>query len=280
MSDQTVDDNQGSGNLDRDTGSPASPGVDPNHAPEKISDAEYSRIESLRRNIDEYYEMVPHRLRDLPDAQGKCLELMSRAEQLLTPPITRRSIIDAKLALARLEIEMRRSQSARTSFMVVVVVVYIFAAAVGAAIASGLLSTGATADEMNERLFMGVPLPIWIWGVIGSLTSMLLRAGYFPFTNRTEALRWLLFRPIVGVVMGVMTYLMVVAGLIVFAGSPTTQTPELLWIIAFVGSFSDDLSVNLLRRVVGKFQMKELSTQEDGGSQEESNDGVETDAAR
>ena len=53
--------------------------------------------------------------------------------------------------------------------------------------------------------------------------------------------------------MGVLTYLMVTAGLIVFAGTANTQTPELLWIIAFVGSFSDNLSINLLQKILGKF---------------------------
>ena len=83
---------------------------------------------------------------------------------------------------------------------------------------------------------------------------MLLRAGQLPFANQWDAFRWLMFRPIVGVVMGILTYLMVTAGLIVFAGSSQTRTPELLWVIAFVGSFSDTLSITLLQKMVGRFK--------------------------
>jgi len=166
-------------------------------------------------------------------------------------------MIDARLDIARIEIEIRRSQSSKTSFIVVATIVYIFAIAVAGFISAGIITTGVEAKVLNSELIMGIPLPIWIWGVIGSLTSMLFRAGYFPFTDRSEALRWLLFRPIVGVVMGVLTYLMVTAGLIVFAGNANTQTPELLWIIAFVGSFSDNLSINLLQTVLGKFHVRE-----------------------
>ncbi|MGR9115818.1 MAG: hypothetical protein ACU85E_08630 [Gammaproteobacteria bacterium] len=239
--------------------------------PEELSKSDYDRVNRLRQSIDENYERIPISLRDLPDAQGRCLELLSEAEQCLTPPINRKSIIDARLALTKLEIEIRRSQSAKTSFVVVAAIVYVFALAVGGFVAAGVITVGVDAKVLNARLIMGVPLPIWVWGVIGSLTSMLLRAGHFPFTDRSEAYRWLLFRPIVGVVMGVLTYLMVIAGLIVFAGTSSTQTPELLWIIAFVGSFSDDLSINLLQKILGRFQVEDNSNKSRGGADEESN---------
>lgn len=230
--------------------------------PEKLNESENNRIELLKKSIDEYYEKIPLSLRDLPDAQGRCLELLSEAEQRLTPPLGRKNIIDARLALAKLEIEIRRSQSSRYSFVIVATIVYIFAVAVGVFFATGMITVGVESKVLNSQLIMGIPLPIWIWGVIGSLTSMLLRAGHFPFSDRSEAYRWLLFRPIVGVVMGVLTYLMVTAGLIVFAGTPNAQTPELLWIIAFVGSFSDSLSINLLQKILGKFQVENVATEE------------------
>lgn len=51
--------------------------------------------------------------------------------------------------------------------------------------------------------------------------------------------------------MGALIYLMLTTGLIVFAGSSRTQTPELIWIIAFIGSFSDTISTNLLQKIIG-----------------------------
>lgn len=61
--------------------------------------------------------------------------------------------------------------------------------------------------------------------------------------------------------MGVLTYLMVVTGLIIFAGNTKTSTPELIWVIAFVGSFSDTLSINLLQKILGQFSPVENSNQ-------------------
>ncbi|MBN1929790.1 MAG: hypothetical protein JW764_09650 [Chlorobiaceae bacterium] len=230
---------------------------------EKLSDSDNDRVDHLMKSIDKYYEEIPMLLRDLPEAQGRCLELLSHAEQQLTYPVSRKNMIDARIDIARIEIEIRRSQSSKTSFVIIVAIVYVFAIVATGFISAGLITTGVEAKVLNSDLIMGIPLPIWVWGVIGSLTSMLFRAGYFPFTDRREAFRWLLFRPIVGVVMGVLTYLMVTAGLIVFAGNANTQAPELLWIIAFVGSFSDNLSINLLQTVLGKFQVKELKEGDD-----------------
>ena len=215
---------------------------------------ELDRIEEIRRAIDTYYDEIPVRLRDYPDAQSRCLELLSNAEVALTPPVGRKSLIQSRLDLTRLEIEMTRTESAKTSFLVVVMIVYIFSVLGGTAVVFDLIDFSSPASELNQQFVLGIPQPIWVWAIIGSFTSMLLRAGSFPFSNRVEAIRWLLFRPVVGVVMGVMTYLMLTAGLIVFAGSSTTQTPELIWVIAFVGSSSDTLSVNLLQRVIGRFE--------------------------
>jgi len=219
-------------------------------------------VEALRRTINAYYDDIPKRLRDYPEAQSKCLKLLVTAEEALTPPITRNGLVKSRLDLTRLEIEMFGAESSKISFVIVVAIIYIFAMVAGLAIGTDLIDFSSEAKILNTKLLMGIPQPIWVWSVIGSFTSMLFRAGNFPFANKNEAVRWLLFRPIVGIVMGVMTYLMVTAGLIVFAGTSTAQTPQLLWIIAFVGSFSDTLSVNLMQQLIGRFKVdgKQLST--------------------
>lgn len=231
--------------------------------PEKLNESDVQRAQGLRSMLDDYYMQIPDQLRDLPGAQERCLELLSAAEQCLTPPIFRANIINARLALTKIDIEIRRSKSAKSSFGIVVFIVYLFAVMVFVGMQSGILSVNIDGKTMNSQLVMGIPLPIVVWSIIGSLTSMLIRAGNFPFADRTEAMRWLFFRPIVGLVMGVLTYLMVVAGLIVFAGNANPQTPELLWVIAFVGSFSDTLSINLLEKLLGKFEAAKFTRKSD-----------------
>ena len=226
-----------------------------NNEHEVLGEYSQQRIKELRKSIDDYYDEIPRKLRDQPDAQRRCLEYLAQTEAALTPPFDRQKISRARLTLTRIEIEMSRSKSAQMSIMIVAAIVYMFAAAaVFGAFALDMFGIGTEDTQLNQMVLLGIPLPIWYWGVIGSLTSMLLRAGSIPFTDRSEAHRWLLYRPIVGVVMGVLTYLLLITGLIVFVGDTTTRTPELLWVIAFAGSFSDTLSINLLHKALGRFE--------------------------
>ena len=218
-----------------------------------------SNEELLRQKIADYYRDIPTKLESQPDIQERCLTNLVAAQRAFEE----NDFIQCRLYLTRIEIEMNRAKGAKTSFAIMVTIVYMFAVFMFAAVYAGAVWTNIPAEELNKSMFMGIPEPIWFWAVIGSFTSMLLRAGYFPFQDKTQAFRWLLFRPIVGVVMGVLAYLMVIAGLIVFAGKATPQTPELLWVISFVGSFSDTLSINLLQRILGRYETVEAVIQND-----------------
>lgn len=167
---------------------------------ELLSESENNRVNDLIAIIAERYREIPKELRDLPDAQEKCLQFLLEAEFSLTPPIKRKNIINANLALTRIDIELGRSKTSKYSFFLVAGIVYLLAVIIAGLTITHVITAGATAKELNANLFIGIPLPIWLWGMIGSITSMLLRAGQFPFTNRLEASRWLLFRPIVGCV--------------------------------------------------------------------------------
>lgn len=237
----------------------ASGGKAVSDSPRPLSREERQRAEDIRQDIHRLHEEVTTVLQALPDVQTLCLDNLLEAEQHLdSRPLQGINILASQRAVTRVDIELTRARSRRKSFVIVGVLVYIIAALVGVASAAGLFTiTNAGVEELNQRLVVGVPLPVWVWSVVGSLTSMLLRAGQFPFLDFSEAIRWLLFRPVVGIVMGVLTYLIVVAGLLVFGGVRETQTPQLIWVIAFVGSFSDTLSINLLQGILGQFRRVE-----------------------
>ena len=218
--------------------------------------------DEIRKGVQGLYRKVPKVLRDSPAAQQECLRHLLQAETLLADnPHSRRRIVQARLALTRAEIVLEREGVRQRSFLVVVILAYFFAILVFLGFQAGIVQSSANAESLNKALVLGVPFPVCVWAAIGTLTSMLLRAGQFPFTSMNEAYRWLFFRPIVGLVMGVLTYLLVAAGLVILVGSPTTQTPELLWVLAFVGGFSDTLSVKLLERIGG--QVKPAQVEDD-----------------
>jgi hypothetical protein len=228
------------------------------HTAEVIPAAD-PRVLEVTKQIEAYYRQIPIELRSLPDMQERCLQHLQEAEQTMNPPVVRPQLIHTRLLLARVQIELARATVTRTAFLALAGVIYAAGAALGLLLQFGALGSSLTAQELNQQLVLGVPRPILLWAIIGTFSGMLMRAGHFPFADRGEALRWMLLRPVVGVVTGVLMYLAVIAGLLVFVGASEPKTPELLWIIAFTGGFSDTLSVGLLQKLLGRFRPVDLS---------------------
>ena len=211
-----------------------------------------AEAETLRPLLSERYGKIPNDLQASPQLQLSCLNYLAEAESFLAEPKSKTDLIQARRMLTLVDLELARARTRRFSTPLVSLIVYLMVGL--GALAYKADYAAMSALELNELTFGGIPVPVILWSVIGSLTSMLLRAGRAPFADVSEALRWVISRPIVGVVMGILTYLLLVAGLLVFAGQAEPQTPQLLWVIAFVGSFSDTLSVNLLQKVLGQFE--------------------------
>jgi hypothetical protein len=100
---------------------------------------------------------------------------------------------------------------------------------------------------------IGIPLSIIVWGALGSLASMLYR-----FYKRSEVqdieqeIRWLFARPLAGIIMGSIVYLLAVSGAVLI-GISDIQTlnikMEFLWLFAFAGGFSDKVFESVVERV-------------------------------
>lgn len=107
----------------------------------------------------------------------------------------------------------------------------------------------------TEVMLLGLPVPIILWSAIGSYTAILYRFSLSSDNKMPNPLAWLFSRPLTGVVMGSITYLVIKVGMMSFApGTPTGNlgAVQLMWLVAFVAGFSDRFSDNLLRSLIGK----------------------------
>ncbi len=103
---------------------------------------------------------------------------------------------------------------------------------------------------------LGLPVPVILWSAIGSFAAILYRFSISKGDDIADPLRWLFSRPLTGVVMGSITYLIIKVGLMTFApGTPTGNlgTVHLMWLVAFLAGFSDRFSDSLLRSLIGRF---------------------------
>jgi len=237
------------------------------------------RINYSNNKIDECYDRYYTNLKYLSEeSQDKCSCCLSKAESNLMDvnsaindkTTTSREALE-KMAkvheyLGHVETELNRAEVGKKSYKVVGVLVLIMALSILVAYYFKIFDIASSVEDLNKHLVLGVPLPVWIYALLGSLTSMLYRAEKMPFRDINEGMSWILHRSIVGIVMGVMTYLMLITGLIVFAGQETTiQVPQLVWVLAFLGGFSDSLSMELLQKISGKISPSEDKKTESGG---------------
>jgi|GEM_PF-5582199 len=103
---------------------------------------------------------------------------------------------------------------------------------------------------------ISLPVSVLVWSFIGGVTAML---QVFVGTKSGEAklvsYEWLLWRPVVGLIMGCVVYLAIVAGLVVLGQGnaqtlTATQNPYILWVLAFAGGFSDKFAIFVFDNIV------------------------------
>jgi hypothetical protein len=138
-----------------------------------------------------------------------------------------------------------------------------FAAAVviGLVILISVCSSYSLTTE-TEIPIIKIPLPIIIWSCIGSLGAMLYRFNISADAELADPLRWSFTRPLTGVLMGIIAYMVFKVGILVLQpGSPGTTTSgnpagtssqELLWLAAFLAGFSDRFADSVLRSLTGR----------------------------
>jgi hypothetical protein len=125
-----------------------------------------------------------------------------------------------------------------------------------------LIFPEAAASDQSLPVF-GIPLSVVMWGATGSLGAILYR--FYTERDRVRfdiEVRWLIARPIIGIIMGGLAYLAIATGLLLLnrttdasALLATNQTPgrmEAYWIFAFLAGFSDKFYRRIINLLVDK----------------------------
>jgi hypothetical protein len=103
---------------------------------------------------------------------------------------------------------------------------------------------------------IGLPISVIVWSFVGGVAAML---QVFVGTRKEGANKvsyeWLLWRPVIGTIMGSVIYLAIAAGLVVLgqddlASLANTRNPYLLWALAFLGGFSDRFTILVFDNIV------------------------------
>lgn len=113
----------------------------------------------------------------------------------------------------------------------------------------------------KDSIIMWVPVAILQWSFAGGMVAVLYRLAYRKEirTVGLELYIWVIAKPIIGLFMGALVYFIALAGGKLLDASMEAIKDELwLNVIAFVGGFSDDLSVGLVKRFVDRRLGREI----------------------
>lgn len=102
---------------------------------------------------------------------------------------------------------------------------------------------------------IGIPISVLLWSSLGSMANMLYRFyKHHDVEDVGQELRWYSARPLVGMIMGIVIYLVLQAG-VIFLSFATSQSSsgqikdEILWLFSFIGGFSDRFFEVVIDRV-------------------------------
>lgn len=114
--------------------------------------------------------------------------------------------------------------------------------------------------ELIENLpGFNIPYSIILWSATGSLAAILYR--FYTEKDRiklSSEVRWLIARPIIGIIMGAVVYLALFSGLTFMNLTLTTSDAqqlgktEVYWIIAFLAGFSDKFYIGIIKLLVDR----------------------------
>ena len=108
---------------------------------------------------------------------------------------------------------------------------------------------------------LGIPWPVIVWSLIGSFASMIYRFNSNPIYDFTDTIKWMITRPVQGVVLGSTLYLILVSGLhILTAGNVADtasliSTDEVILVLCFLVGFSDRFADSVFNTLVQRYSI-------------------------
>lgn len=99
--------------------------------------------------------------------------------------------------------------------------------------------------DIKDYPILGIPLAVLIWSFIGSFAAMLTQFNKEPIHKFGDTLKWVIIRPVLGVVMGAAIYLALFS--LVLTGK--SQNALLPLLVAFFVGYSDTFTFNIMASI-------------------------------
>lgn len=107
-------------------------------------------------------------------------------------------------------------------------------------------------------LLAGMPVSVMEWSLLGGFCAVLYRLtnirmpGEKKIANKSDLVIWMIVKPIIAIIMGMLTYSVLMGGNMVFNGVREVNNIDVLNVIVFIAGFSDTYSINYFYKLTNK----------------------------
>jgi hypothetical protein len=230
-----------------------------------LNEVSEGRSGALENDINELMDRAAQELYDNSELQNEIFlrlreskYVIRRLDQSLEPEIAIAGVeFDIRSVKAKLNKETKVKQEELTLRRVIPLLILLYVVALIL-----LITIGGQFWEGKQTIpILGVPLSVLAWSAIGSLSAILYRLYKQELGRIRQEFWWLVARPVIGIIMGSLAYLAIVSGLLIVSAAPQGNNveyvrPQIVWIVAFLGGFSDRFFESMIGILMGKFSQR------------------------
>jgi hypothetical protein len=217
--------------------------------------------EQLSSKLERYFEIASEIFQDNPKVRNESFSRLQNAKLRLlnaAPSELNKVLPEVQFDLLLTHVMIGQEQKVQAGEKIwrwtvpFIIVFYIVL------IVSTILFGGNVWQSTTIIPVISIPMGVVIWAAIGSLAAILYRFYKRQPGRISEEIKWLIARPIIGIIMGALAYLAAVSGLFILSGAMGTEPgssqarPELLWILSFLGGFSDRFFEGIIQKILGQ----------------------------
>jgi hypothetical protein len=262
-------------------------------------DAIRERVAALSSELEDTYKKAEQShgpiSQELYQKYQTAREVLSQPLDVLATEAESQDLDSVQQTIDALQIHITRDDQAKSDEAVeaslrakqlrsLLLAIGIFIALPIALIVGGLVvliySLGGEAGLDVKIPVLGVPYSILFWSALGSVASMLHFVNTYRerhFLVGWRMFRWAFTRPLTGILMGMLVYLVAYAGLLIAAQAQPSNY-GFLSALAFVAGFSDRVQQAVIRLVVGQIPINAQSEAPEQSSEAATEAALDTSA--
>jgi hypothetical protein len=107
------------------------------------------------------------------------------------------------------------------------------------------------AASMAQTPILIVPMAVLIWSFLGAVCATLYHFNIYPSSELSNFVKWLVTRPIVGLVFGAVTYFVLDSGLMAIRGNTDSiNSSAAVIVLCFLAAFSDRFALVVFKALI------------------------------